>query len=259
MLKIKLGVHLRDPLNENFDLEYIQFFVIGPQNYTTVSWLNTREKRMEFRKDPRKKIVHGSYVDYPWGGNKIAIYNIKRELRICKEIGAIGLIVHIPSNSESIDNMIDKLLDSKPKNVKLILEINARGGWAPSEINSVLKVIHKKSRRGEVSLCLDTAHLWSAGIDLTTAKDVKTWISKIKHPELIGLIHLNDNRNPLGGKRDIHDSLVPGVGQIWKYDNSGLKEILRIFSKIPVILERSSFEKKKLIEEIKYVNELTSI
>lgn len=71
-----IGVHLRNPMSEDYGTEYIQFFVVGPQNYCTVEWLNTREKRADFKKDPRKKIVHGSYVDYPWGGNKIAIYII---------------------------------------------------------------------------------------------------------------------------------------------------------------------------------------
>lgn len=257
-MKLKLGVHVKDPLKENFGLEYVQFFVVGPQNYTTVSWLNTREKRLKFSKDSRKKIVHGSYVDYPWGGNKIAIYNIKREMRICKDIGAMGLIVHIPSNSKPIDDIIDKLLDRKPKKVKLILEINARGGWSTDEINSIMRVIKKKSRSAEVSLCLDTAHLWSSGIDLTTADDVRKWANGLLDKKLIGLIHLNDNRNPLGGKRDIHDSLIPGVGQIWKYDNSGLKEIIKMFSHVPMILERDSANVSQLQAEIKYIQKLAS-
>lgn len=256
MNTIKLGAHLRNPPEENFGLEYVQFFVIGPQNYTTVEWLNTREKRLAFRKDPRKKIVHGSYVDYPWGGNKIAVYNIKRELRICDEIGAIGLIVHIPSNAKSINNIIDQLLDNKPPNVKLILEVNARGGWSTKEINEVLRVIRKKSLKNQVSLCLDTAHLWSAGIDLTTVENVKAWTDKLIDKKLIGLIHLNDNRNPLGGKKDIHDSLIPGVGAIWRYDNSGLVEIMKQFSHTPMILERSSVGSKVLKKEIEFLKKI---
>lgn len=161
------------------------------------------------------------------------------------------MIVHIPSNSEQIDNIIDKLLEGKPKSIDIILEVNARGGWSPEEINSVLDVIDK--RKG-VSLCLDTAHLWSAGIDLTTREDVKKWAEKIHKKELIGLIHLNDNRNPIGGKRDKHDSLVPGVGQIWKWDNSGLVEFIKQFPNTPLILERE--KSKKLKNEIEYIKRL---
>jgi endonuclease IV len=247
-----LGVHLREPHKNKINVEYIQFFVVGPQNYTTVEWLNTREKRAAFRRDPRKKIVHGSYVDYPWGGNKVAVYNIKRELQICKEIGAIGLVVHIPSDVKKIAAIIDKLLDGKPSKVDLILEVNARGGWTPPELNKVLQIVR---RRKGVGVCIDTAHLWSAGIRLTTAEQVQEWARGLCDKKLIKLVHLNDNRNPLGGRRDIHDPLIPGVGQIWRYNNSGLREVLRQFTHAPMILERDA-NNDKLDKELKYVRGL---
>lgn len=242
-----LGIHIRDPTID-YDVDYIQFFVIGPQNYTTVEWLNTREKRAEFAKDPRIKIVHGSYVDHPWNGDKLAIYNIKREFMLAEEIGAKYLIIHIISDVNKIEAHIDKILERKPDSVNLALEIDAKGEWTPSEINPIMDIIH----RYKIKLCLDTAHLWSSGINIRTKEDVKLWFENVRHIEDIAIIHLNDDKNPIGTKYDRHDYLLPGEGAIWKTTDSGLREILK--NNCIFILERHDYGKIK--EEIQYIKKL---
>jgi deoxyribonuclease IV len=70
-----------------------------------------------------------------------------------------------------------------------------------------------------LGICLDTAHLWGAGYDLSTAEEVERMLADVDR--LVGLqrlpvIHLNDTATPLGGHRDLHarigEGIIPQVG-----------------------------------------------
>ena len=250
MTKLKLGAHLCDPINnaKKLPITYIQFFVIGPQNYKTVEWLNTREKRAKFRDFPYKKIVHGSYVDHPWSGNKVAIYNILRELRIAKEIGAEALIVHMSGNLDVMKTHLAKFAPKKDsRGPKIYLETDARTYWSPQLINQIEPIIANYS----VGLCLDTAHLWSGGIDLSTAEMVGNYVSQIKNKKIISMIHLNDASSPFNNRRDIHEMIGGKNAKIWKKDNSGLCKLLQVFSAIPFIVEGKKInEMKKALHNV---------
>lgn len=66
-----------------------------------------------------------------------------------------------------------------------------------------------------VGLCLDTAHAYAAGYDLSTEAGVGEFLSRVESTvglERIAVIHANDTRVPLGGRRDCHWHI--GQGQI---------------------------------------------
>ncbi len=69
--------------------------------------------------------------------------------------------------------------------------------------------------RERVGVCLDTAHVFAAGYDLTNAYD-EVWerFGSIIGFHRLGLLHLNDSAAPLGAKRDRHALLGEGmIGQ----------------------------------------------
>lgn len=58
-----------------------------------------------------------------------------------------------------------------------------------------------------IGVCLDTAHLWSAGYDLTTPEAVREMIQILEEQigsQRVKVIHLNDSVNPLGSGKDQH-------------------------------------------------------
>jgi len=76
-----------------------------------------------------------------------------------------------------------------------------------------------------VGFCIDTAHAWAAGIDLSDPDAIDAFLSDFD--ERIGLdrlvmFHLNDSKSELGSRLDRHEHL--GAGRIGV---SGLRHLLR--------------------------------
>jgi deoxyribonuclease IV len=70
-------------------------------------------------------------------------------------------------------------------------------------------------RDGRIGVCLDTCHMHAAGHDLSTrrgfASALRTFAAAAG-PGGLGLVHVNDSRDPAGSRRDRHQSL--GAGSI---------------------------------------------
>ena len=88
-----------------------------------------------------------------------------------------------------------------------------------------------------MGVCLDTQHMWAAGIDWTTARGYKRTFSDFDR--CVGLahleaFHLNDSKKPLGSRVDRH--AVIGEGSIGL---SPFKRLLRDkrFATLPGYLE----------------------
>ncbi len=65
-----------------------------------------------------------------------------------------------------------------------------------------------------VGACIDTAHLWGAGCDLSSAAAVDAVLERLDRAvglDRIGVIHLNDSAAPLGSHRDVHARLGEGT------------------------------------------------
>ena len=78
-----------------------------------------------------------------------------------------------------------------------ILDAAASGGW-PIE---------------QLGVCLDTAHLWGAGYDVSNDDGVERFVGRID--DLVGrenvvMLHLNDSRTSLGSHLDRHEHIAAG-------------------------------------------------
>ncbi|MCZ7536450.1 MAG: TIM barrel protein [Acidimicrobiia bacterium] len=87
-----------------------------------------------------------------------------------------------------------------------------------------------------VGVCLDTCHLWAAGVDFATPSGLRRLRSEVRALGLdrLRLIHVNDSKDPLGSSRDRHANL--GHGTI------GVDAIRRVLSVpewrgVPAIIE----------------------
>ncbi len=109
------------------------------------------------------------------------------------------------------------VLDATPHGVTLVLENSAGGGDNIGTTVEQLAEIQERVGVGADALafCLDTAHLWGAGYEISTADGADAVIGRFD--ELIGLdrlalVHLNDSRSALGSRSDRHEHI--GAGQI---------------------------------------------
>ena len=125
-----------------------------------------------------------------------------------------------------VDNVRAVLAES-PAGVRLVLENSSGGGdllgSRIEELASILSGVGDAA--DQLAFCLDTAHLWGAGYDISTAEGAAAVVDRFE--ELVGmdrlaLVHLNDSRSLLGSRADRHEHV--GAGQIGPL---GLGELLR--------------------------------
>jgi deoxyribonuclease IV len=112
---------------------------------------------------------------------------------------------------------VGAILAASPPSVRLVLENSSGGGdnlgSRLEELAAILSGVGADADR--LAFCLDTAHLWGAGYDVSTAEGAVAVIDRFD--ELIGLdrlpmVHLNDSRSLLGSRTDRHEHV--GAGRI---------------------------------------------
>jgi deoxyribonuclease-4 len=141
---------------------------------------------------------------------------LAEDLHRAEALSASFLVMHMgsrldSSEQEAIDTLtesINRVLGHVENRVVLLLE-NTAGqgsqiGWRFSEIGLVIRRIKDQSRIG---LCLDTAHAFGAGYDLSSRTGLDATLKELHRfigLERLFLIHLNDTKVVLGSRKDRH-------------------------------------------------------
>jgi deoxyribonuclease-4 len=122
--------------------------------------------------------------------------------------------------------------------VGILLEnTSGSGSWLGYKFSHQRQILEGVKQRGRLGLCLDTAHAYLAGYnisDKTGLEDTLGEIDALVGIGLIKLIHLNDAKGKLGSRHDRHEHIGKG--------NIGLAGMRRIINHqklkdIPFILE----------------------
>lgn len=217
--------------NYTLDLRGFQVFIAGPH---TRKMLLNDEKEMLLRqyleRTNIKLVAHGTYMDSPWTQKTRAIGFIKEELQSCFRSGICGLVIHlgVPGEEVVIDAlpmMLQSYMDiSDPKKIRstpprLYLEnphvkpINSKY-HKPEQLNSLYERTKEiDPQEMYFGICIDTAHLWSCGEDVSTYKLAKDWLDRLNIPTRALVFHLNDSALDLGAGIDNHAPLFSG--KIW--------------------------------------------
>lgn len=165
-------------------------------------------------------------------------------LRRAGEVGASGVVLH--AGSAVLGNRFDEamkqvrehvlpLLDGS--DVRLLIEATAGGGGAlAADLPSLAEYLDQLGDE-RIGVCLDTCHLHAAGHDLASPEGMRAMLrlaGRLIGRERIGLLHVNDSRDPVGSKRDRHAAL--GAGTI------GLASFGELFSSpvtrgVPLVVE----------------------
>lgn len=226
------------------NLNAVQIFTHGPQS--------SRAAKLD-HKDIIKTTsdiylsVHSAYVlTGLWKAPNIFNDLLQKQLESCRKIKASDLVIHItkhpPEIIAKVMNLVKELV-IKSK-VRLILEMVANKAAddtyeTPEKINYLTSLIGPAKWWG---WCIDTAHLWGAGVDIQTYAAMNQWMTKIEHPNQIKMIHLNGSSAILGSGKDKHEIAAGPDDLIWhniEYKKSGLYAIVKYATKkkIPMICE----------------------
>lgn len=204
--------------------------------------------------------VHSSYPTTIFGNlakpevNPRAVIHLVEQADVAIQLNDAPLIVHLPRRK--IDLVVDALvaceeagLDSK---ATILLEMPAMKSCSdsfetPEKLDKLLRAMEGAKLRSKYGICLDTAHVWAAGVDLTTYETTQKYLTELgklryKGKRALQLLHVNGTNINLGGGRDVH--IVPGAkaDKIWgdiPYEKSGLCAILEYAreSKTDIIYE----------------------
>ena len=143
------------------------------------------------------------------------------ELRRCEALGIDAVVSH-PGNfmddrAEGLArnaSAIGVALGAVPGRTRLLMELTAGTGTALGssfeELARLLALIPREVR-GRVGVCIDTCHLYAAGYDIVKDYD-GVWSQFEEHLsyDLLGMMHLNDSKMPLGSRRDRHELIGEG-------------------------------------------------
>jgi deoxyribonuclease IV len=137
-------------------------------------------------------------------------------------LGADYLVVHPGARGEAkIESAIANIIESVKQaakrvplgNLRILIENTAGMGSAVgSRLEEVGAIVRGLAGLG-AGACLDTAHLFAAGYDISTAAGLEATISKIDDTigmENVLVFHVNDSKIPLGGRVDRHAHIGEG-------------------------------------------------
>jgi len=257
----------------DFDARSFQIFVANPRNKAiTMRPEEEAELRAYLAGNPGLRVTaHGTYSDYPWHGSEKAVAFIHKELEICERAGITGLVIHLGKpDVAAVMGYIPRLL-AGPSPVAIYLETPAvKPENANYETPEKLAALFHQLRTLDpdlcrFGLCIDTAHLWSCGVDLSSFEAAEAWLTRLEAvadvipPDRI-MLHLNDSLEPCGNGVDAHGPLL--AGRIWggyadRPQQSGLAAFVdyAVRNKIEVILERKPAA--ALLEDYTHIDRLT--
>jgi deoxyribonuclease IV len=198
--------------------------------------------------------IHGSYLINLAGADDVfhegSVGLLVAELAAARRFGARFVNIHIGSHrGAGLDAGIERIADGLAKafaadGAELIesadappsptpvvtLENSAGGGGGLGidvpELAAIAAGLDRAGiARNRVAFCLDTAHLWGAGVDLADAPAVDRLVRSFADEvgiHRLPLVHLNDTKSELGSRVDRHEHL--GAGRIGP---DGITAILR--------------------------------
>jgi deoxyribonuclease-4 len=189
------------------------------------------------------------------------------ELERCEQLGIPYLNFHPGAHgglgedygldviAESINMAHEKMKDS---HVSTMLETTAGQGTSLGyRFEHLREIIDRVDMPERMSVCIDTAHIFAAGYDITSPKKYRRVMREfddIVGLDLLKAFHMNDSKKELGSRVDRHEHI--GKGFIGK---AGFKNIMRDrkTENVPKILETP--KGKTHLEDLKNMKVLLSL
>jgi deoxyribonuclease-4 len=151
-----------------------------------------------------------------------SVANLEFALARGARLGARGVVVHTGSSGgddralalERASTTLLHLLD-RVEGCDLLVELTAgSGNLLASTVEEIVELIAACEAHPRVRVCIDTCHLFAAGLDITRPEARRVLRSQLQDldPARVTLLHVNDSRDPVGSRRDRHARI--GRGEI---------------------------------------------
>ncbi len=251
--------------------ETVQIFVSNPQGWANP---NPRPDAQTFAEGSKEMglspvVVHAKYLinlaSRDEEQRERSIGALAHELVAAGALGADLVVVHSGSHGgdgekvgmerlaqgfERARQVAGKLAVSGEPVAEPVLENSVGAG---TQLCSTFGALAEVSRRAGVRVCVDTAHAFVAGYDLSTPEGAGEVAGELRSglDSGIALIHLNDARNEFGSHRDGHRRI--GEGHITE---ESWTNFFRGLPGVPVVMETPFGTPKVDAEQIQRVKDL---
>jgi deoxyribonuclease-4 len=174
-----------------------------------------------------------------------SLRSLSDEMLRCEQLGIRSLVLHPGSHLGKgtqagigcVVRNLDQLHAEHPSlKVRITLETTAgQGACLGARFEEIAEIIAAVKDPKRLEVCLDTAHAFAAGYDLSAPKGTeKTFaeFDKVIGLKRLSVLHINDSKAALGSRVDRHDNL--GNGKIgldafrWIMNAPGLEKVPKI-------------------------------
>jgi deoxyribonuclease-4 len=245
-----------------------QIFTTSPQVWQHPSIDDEEAER--FRTDTRQSavgpwVIHSSYlVNLATPKEDLrekSTASMQAELDAADRLGIEYVNVHLGAHTgagveQGLDNaagVLDEL--DVPAGVTVLVESDAGGGTKlGDEFEHLAAVLARSTQNLEV--CLDTAHAFAAGYDLSTPAAVEETLAEfddVVGVENLACVHLNDSKHGCGTNKDEHAHV--GEGEIGS-DGMGAFLTHEAIRDVPLVLETPSEDGKDFEWNVQRTREL---
>lgn len=214
---------------------------------------------------------HTSYLINPGTNNpgfrEKSIHALSEELGRADQLGLPFLVLHPGAHMgdgeetglNRIASSLDAVFDSLPQGkCRVALEITAgQGSCLGHNFEQLANLIERSKCQERLMVCLDTAHLFEAGFDISNEQgfwDTVKRFDRIIGRDRLAAWHLNDSKTALNSRVDRHEHIGKG-----KIGLAPFREIMRSreFESIPKVLETPKKQDlKEDVENLRVLREL---
>lgn len=232
---------------QQYDMPVVQSFFIDEAG----AYVNLNARIIDEFKSIKKKLgflyfVHATYWSNVSNFGSKEFISLCKEAEIARALGSEGIVVHVGATrarlakreqafyvAECVNELLHRVSD-----ITLVLENGPHAGrnfgGDLTDFGLLLEHVEQKDR---VKFCLDTAHAFVFGYDLTNpvkCDDFFKLIVDVIGKQNIALLHLNDAPEKCGSYIDKHG--IPGEGLLGV---TLLKSVMQhdLCKDVPVILE----------------------
>ncbi|NEW07163.1 deoxyribonuclease IV [Paenibacillus sp. SYP-B3998] len=194
-------------------------------------------------------VVHAPYIinlgSYKEDTFELAVRFLQEEIHRTDYIGVRNIVLHPGAYTDKdaefgiarIAQGLNEVLEGvKSTNVNIALETMAgKGTEIGRSFEEIAAIMDKVQDNARLTVCLDTCHIHDAGYDIVNDLDgVLDHFDRVVGLNKLGVIHLNDSKNPRAASKDRHTPLGSGWIGFQAMNNVANHEKLQ---HLPMILE----------------------
>lgn len=234
---MRLGVHVGVAGGYEAAVDYakrvgctaVQFFSGNPKTYR-ISPIDApsleRFRDMRRARTLLPAVIHTSYLINLASEDEKLAANSLRLLKNDLAVASVGEIAYVNTHLGSygsgdrnagfvrVCRALEDALEKIEPGVFLVLENSAGAGQLCGGTIEELGQFVKTIDHPQLAVCLDTAHSWAAGYEISDAQGVDRFFALVDEHlglERVPLFHFNDTQVPLGGHKDRHWHIGDGL------------------------------------------------